>query len=65
MNGSLFGRHTPQNVTYNHTHTHTGALAGGEVENKLERQNWGNLIIAIDPEIIGPVEDFKEKVQVS
>ena len=43
----------------------TGALAGGEVEDKLERQNWGNLVICIDPEIIGPPEEFKDKVQVS
>lgn len=41
-----------------------GALAGGDVEDKWERENWGNLILAIDPEVLGqPLDAFTEKVE--
>jgi len=30
-----------------------GALAGGDVEEKWARGNWGNLVLAIDPEVLG------------
>jgi hypothetical protein len=43
---------------------HPGALAGGDVEDKLGRNNWGNLVLAIDPEMLGPSEAFREKVEV-
>lgn len=56
----------PDRPIYGHIHTYTtGALAGGEVEKKHEQGNWGNLVIAIDPELLGPAEEFREKVQVS
>jgi L-2-hydroxycarboxylate dehydrogenase (NAD+) len=39
-----------------------GALAGGDVEDKWARGNWGNLVLAIDPELVGPTDAFKAKV---
>ncbi len=39
-----------------------GALAGGDVEDKWARGNWGNLVLAIDPEIVGPPDVFKARV---
>jgi len=42
----------------------TGPLAGGEVEDKLGRGNWGNLVFVIDPELLGPIAEFKAKVQI-
>jgi hypothetical protein len=41
-----------------------GPLAGGDVEDKHGRGNWGNLVFAIDPEMLGPADVFKDKVQV-
>lgn len=43
----------------------TGPLAGGDVEDKLGRGNWGNLVFVIDPELLGPADEFKDKVEVS
>lgn len=41
-----------------------GALAGGDVEeDKWARGNWGNLVLAIDPSIVGPADAFKAKVE--
>lgn len=45
------------------TWTHIGALAGGEVEHKWEKGNWGNLVLAIDPELVGPLGAFTQKVE--
>lgn len=40
-----------------------GALAGGDVEDKWQRKNWGNLILTIDPEVLGqPLGEFTDKV---
>lgn len=42
-----------------------GALAGGDVEKKWQRGNWGNLVLAIDPEVLGQsLKEFTEKVEV-
>jgi L-2-hydroxycarboxylate dehydrogenase (NAD+) len=38
-----------------------GALTGAAMSNKHDKQNWGSLIIAIDPAILGNTEDFKER----
>lgn len=41
-----------------------GALAGGDVEEKWERGNWGNLVLAIDPEVLGQsLKGFAAKVE--
>jgi len=41
-----------------------GALAGGDVEEKWERRNWGNLVLAIDPEVLGQsLKGFTAKVE--
>ncbi len=41
-----------------------GALAGGDVEEKWARGNWGNLVLAIDPEVLGQsLEAFTAKVE--
>lgn len=41
-----------------------GALAGGDVEEKWERGNWGNLVLAIDPEVLGQsLKGFTAKVE--
>ena len=38
-----------------------GALTGAAMSNKHDKQNWGSLITAIDPAILGPVDDFQER----
>lgn len=40
-----------------------GALAGGDVEDKWARENWGNLVVALDPAIVGPADAFKAKIE--
>lgn len=40
-----------------------GALGGGDVEDKWAKANWGNLVLAIDPELLGPRDAFVAKVQ--
>ncbi len=41
-----------------------GALAGGDVEDKWQRENWGNSVLAIDPEVLGqPLAAFTAKVE--
>lgn len=40
-----------------------GALGGGDVEDKWAGGNWGNLVLAIDPELLGPRDAFAAKVQ--
>jgi len=41
-----------------------GAFTGASVENKLASKNWGSLIIAIDPNIFGDAENFKNNAAV-
>ena len=38
-----------------------GALTGAAMSNKHDKQNWGSLIIALDPAILGPIDDFQER----
>ena len=41
-----------------------GALTGASMESKLENANWGTLIIAINPNILGNSSDFIERCNV-
>mmetsp|Transcript_17864 Transcript_17864/g.17189 ORF Transcript_17864/g.17189 Transcript_17864/m.17189 type:complete len:165 (-) Transcript_17864:1957-2451(-) len=38
-----------------------GAFPGAAMMDKNNAQNWGSLIIAIDPAILGPIEGFQER----
>ena len=38
-----------------------GALTGAAMSDKHTNQNWGSLIIAIDPKVLGPLEGFQER----
>ena len=38
-----------------------GALTGAAMSNKHDKQNWGSLIIALDPAILGLTDDFHER----
>mmetsp|Transcript_18607 Transcript_18607/g.63057 ORF Transcript_18607/g.63057 Transcript_18607/m.63057 type:complete len:275 (-) Transcript_18607:15-839(-) len=38
-----------------------GALGGGAVLDKRASRNWGNVILALDPALLGPPERFKEQ----
>lgn len=38
-----------------------GALPGAAMTDKNNANNWGSLIIAIDPSILGPIEGFQER----
>ena len=39
-----------------------GALAGGAVLDKGAARNWGNLLIAIDPALLGSAAAFRQRV---
>eukprot|EP00899_Mesostigma_viride_P015494 jgi/Mesvir1/23946/Mv10717-RA.1 len=39
-----------------------GPLVGAAVADKLEERNWGNLVIVIDPDMLG-IADFQQRVQ--
>lgn len=39
-----------------------GSLAGAAVLDKAAARDWGNLIVALDPEILGPANEFKARV---
>lgn len=41
-----------------------GALTGADMEDKAQRRNWGSLVIAIDPAVMGPDNDFKERAMI-
>jgi L-2-hydroxycarboxylate dehydrogenase (NAD+) len=38
-----------------------GAWTGASMSNKHGEKNWGSLVMAIDPKILGPIEEFQEK----
>lgn len=38
-----------------------GPLVGAAVADKLEAQNWGNLVLAIDPGLMGDAAAFKKQ----
>ncbi len=40
-----------------------GPLVGGAVEDKLGSKNWGNLMIALDPKIMGDRKKILHDVQ--
>ena len=40
-----------------------GALAGGDVEEKRARRNWGTTVLAIDPDILGGGAAFLDSVE--
>eukprot|EP00388_Colpodella_angusta_P001820 GDKJ01005475.1.p1 GENE.GDKJ01005475.1~~GDKJ01005475.1.p1 ORF type:complete len:337 (+),score=67.37 GDKJ01005475.1:76-1086(+) len=40
-----------------------GAMAGGDVLDKKNRQNWGSIVIAIDPNILGEADLFFQGVE--
>ncbi|GFR53198.1 hypothetical protein Agub_g15947 [Astrephomene gubernaculifera] len=41
-----------------------GPLVGAAVADKLEERNWGNLVVAIDPGLLGEPGEIKRRVQV-
>jgi hypothetical protein len=41
-----------------------GPLVGAAVADKLEERNWGNLVVALDPGLLGEPEEVKRRVQV-
>mmetsp|Transcript_12323 Transcript_12323/g.18678 ORF Transcript_12323/g.18678 Transcript_12323/m.18678 type:complete len:334 (-) Transcript_12323:175-1176(-) len=41
-----------------------GAMSGAAMENKTESKNWGSLVIALDPNEFGTLEDFQERAAV-
>jgi LDH2 family malate/lactate/ureidoglycolate dehydrogenase len=41
----------------------SGALTGASMENKLASENWGSLVLAIDPNIFGAREEFLVNAQ--
>jgi len=41
-----------------------GPLVGAAVADKLEAKNWGNLVIAVDPELLGDREAIRARTQV-
>lgn len=38
-----------------------GALTGASMSDKHKNNNWGSLIIAIDPSVLGPIEGFQAR----
>jgi LDH2 family malate/lactate/ureidoglycolate dehydrogenase len=41
-----------------------GPLVGAATADKLASKNWGNLVIALDPELLGDREEIRARVQV-
>jgi LDH2 family malate/lactate/ureidoglycolate dehydrogenase len=41
-----------------------GPLVGAAVADKLTERNWGNLIVALDPGLLGDKQVIKERMQV-
>lgn len=39
-----------------------GPLAGAAIAEKKAARNWGNLIVAVDPELLGPADEFRSRV---
>ena len=39
-----------------------GALAGGAVLDKAAAKNWGNLLVAINPALLGSAAAFRQRV---
>jgi LDH2 family malate/lactate/ureidoglycolate dehydrogenase len=41
-----------------------GPLVGAAVADKLEERNWGNLLLAVDPGLLGDAELIRARTQV-
>lgn len=41
-----------------------GPLVGAAVADKLAEKNWGNLVVALDPGLLGSADAIKAKMQV-
>lgn len=41
-----------------------GPLVGAAVADKLEERNWGNLVLVIDPQLLGEPDVIKARTQV-
>jgi hypothetical protein len=41
-----------------------GPLVGAAVADKLEERNWGNLLLAVDPELLGDADVIRARTQV-
>jgi hypothetical protein len=41
-----------------------GPLVGAAVADKLEAKNWGNLVLAVDPELLGDRDTIRSRTQV-
>jgi LDH2 family malate/lactate/ureidoglycolate dehydrogenase len=41
-----------------------GPLVGAAVADKLEERNWGNLLLVIDPELLGDADAIRSRTQV-
>jgi len=39
-----------------------GAAVGAAVDDKMSEKNWGNLVVAVDPSLLGDVDAFQERV---
>ena len=39
-----------------------GPLAGAAVADKAKARDWGNLVVAVDPELLGPAPEFAQRV---
>jgi len=40
-----------------------GCWVGAAVSDKLAQRNWGNLVVAIDPQLLGPPAGFAQRVE--
>mmetsp|Transcript_9411 Transcript_9411/g.16961 ORF Transcript_9411/g.16961 Transcript_9411/m.16961 type:complete len:822 (-) Transcript_9411:905-3370(-) len=40
-----------------------GAAVGAAVKDKMQEKSWGNLLVAVDPALLGDVAGFQERVQ--
>ncbi len=40
-----------------------GPLVGAAIVDKLSERNWGNLVVAIDPAIMGDPVELQQRVQ--
>lgn len=40
-----------------------GPLVGAAVEDKLSERNWGNLVIAVNPQLLGDPDTIQQRVQ--
>ncbi|GFH27677.1 uncharacterized protein HaLaN_26040, partial [Haematococcus lacustris] len=40
-----------------------GPLVGAAVSDKLQEANWGNLVVAVDPALLGDPQVIKQRVR--